>query len=187
MLSRLFRRAPQVADAYPLYAGAVAQARQPVFYARLGVPDTVDGRFDLVALHIFLILQRLKAEPDAAPFAQAVFDAMFADMDRNLREMGVGDLSVGKKVKAMAQGLYGRIAAYEAGLAAGEEALRAGVAAQSLRHPGARCRPLRGRSGGHGGLSAHLLARPGGPASGGAGAGAGGLCPPPGARPIAQD
>ena len=124
MLSRLFRRVPPVADAYPLYAGAVAQARQPVFYARLGVPDTVDGRFDLVALHVFLILQRLKAEPEAAPFAQAVFDAMFADMDRNLREMGVGDLSVGKKVKAMAQGLYGRIAAYEAGLAAGEEALR---------------------------------------------------------------
>jgi cytochrome b pre-mRNA-processing protein 3 len=124
MLSRLFRRVPPVADAYPLYAAAVAQARQPVFYARLSVPDTVDGRFELVALHVFLLLQRLKAEPEAAPFAQALFDTMFADMDRNLREMGVGDLSVGKKVKAMAQGLYGRIAAYETGLAADEAALR---------------------------------------------------------------
>lgn len=127
MLSRLFRRAPPVADAFPLYAAAVAQARQPVFYARLGVPDTVDGRFELVSLHVFLILQRLKAAAEAAPFAQAVFDTMFADMDRNLREMGVGDLSVGKKVKAMAQGLYGRIAAYEAGLADGEAGLHAAL------------------------------------------------------------
>src|SRR5262245_48094906 len=113
MLSRLFRRPAPVADPYPLYAAAIAQARQPVFYAGLRVPDTVDGRFELVALHVFLILQRLKSEPEATPFAQALFDTMFADMDRNLREMGVGDLSVGKKVKAMAQGLYGRIAAYE--------------------------------------------------------------------------
>ncbi len=67
MLSRLFRRAPHVADAFPLYTAAVAQARQPVFYTRLGVPDTVDGRFELVAVHVFLILQRLKAEPEAAP------------------------------------------------------------------------------------------------------------------------
>jgi cytochrome b pre-mRNA-processing protein 3 len=127
MLSRLFRRQAPVADPYPLYAAAIAQARQPVFYARLGVPDTVDGRFDMVALHVFLVLQRLKAEPEAAAFAQALFDTMFADMDRNLREMGVGDLSVGKKVKAMAQALYGRIAAYEAGMAADEETLQAAL------------------------------------------------------------
>jgi cytochrome b pre-mRNA-processing protein 3 len=127
MLSRLFRRQSAVADPYPLYAAAIAQSRQPVFYARLGVPDTVDGRFDMVALHVFLILRRLKAEPDAAAFAQALFDMMFADMDRNLREMGVGDLSVGKKVKAMAQGLYGRIAAYEAGMAADEASLQAAL------------------------------------------------------------
>src|SRR5262245_1412590 len=124
MLSRLFRRAPAVPDAAPLYAAAVAQARQPAFYAQQGVPDTVDGRFELVALHVFLVLQRLKAEPQAAPFAQGLFDTMFGDMDRNLREMGVGDLSVGKKVKAMAQGLYGRIAAYETGLTEGDAALQ---------------------------------------------------------------
>ena len=104
--------------AHRLYASVVAQARQPAFYTSFGVADTVDGRFDMVALHAYLVLRRLKmrSEP-AAKTAQAVFDAMFADMDRNLRERGVGDLGVGRRVKTMARAFYGRIAAYDEGLA----------------------------------------------------------------------
>jgi cytochrome b pre-mRNA-processing protein 3 len=92
-----------------LYAAAVAGARQPFFYAALGVPDTLDGRFDLIALHAFLLVHRLRDDPD---LAQAVFDAMFADMDRNLREIGVGDLSVGKRVRDMWEAFHGRSKVY---------------------------------------------------------------------------
>ncbi len=106
-----------------LYHAIVQQARQPGFYTNLGVPDTADGRFDMIALHAFLLLRRLKRDHGTTgAVAQAVFDTMFADMEHNLREMGVGDLAVGGRVKAMATGFYGRIAAYDAGLDAGEAA-----------------------------------------------------------------
>ncbi|MSO85136.1 MAG: ubiquinol-cytochrome C chaperone [Rhodospirillales bacterium] len=104
-----------------LYRAAVAAARAPGFYARHGVPDTPDGRFDMIALHVFLALRRLKREPDpasgaAVALAQALTDLMFADMDRNLREMGVGDLGVGKQVKGLAAAFRGRVVAYDAAL-----------------------------------------------------------------------
>lgn len=102
--------------AYALYQKAVAQARHPVFYTRAGVPDTLDGRFDMIALHVFLILHRLKQEKRNRRLSQALFDLMFADMDQSLREMGVGDLGVGRRVKTMAKAMYGRISAYEAAL-----------------------------------------------------------------------
>jgi cytochrome b pre-mRNA-processing protein 3 len=122
MLSKLFKRGegPETPAAL-MYRAVVDQARSARFYADFGVPDTVDGRFELIALHMFLVLHRLKTAP-AADLSQAVFDTMFADMDRSLREMGAGDLGVGRRVRAMAEGLYGRIAAYEAGLA-GEDPL----------------------------------------------------------------
>lgn len=129
----LFRSNPNRAAAQDLYAAIVAQARQPAFYAALGVPDTVDGRFEMVALHAFLVLRRLKETPaPGAALGQALFDAMFADMDRSLREMGVGDLGVGRRVKSMAEGFYGRIGAYDAALLlpaddALQEALRRNV------------------------------------------------------------
>lgn len=111
-----------------LYARIVAQARRPEFYAAAGVPDTVDGRFDMIALHMFLVLHRLKqVGQEAAETSQALFDTMFADMDRNLREMGAGDLGVGRRVRAMAEGLYGRVAAYEEGLAGDDVALAAAL------------------------------------------------------------
>ncbi len=117
VLGGLFKRDPQAARARALYQGIVAQARQPGFYRDCGVPDSVDGRFELIALHAFLVLHRLKSDPgDTGDLGQALFDIMFQDMDQSLRELGVGDLGVGPKVKRMAQGLYGRIAAYEAGL-----------------------------------------------------------------------
>lgn len=114
-LASLFRKTPEADSAERLYSAVVAQARRPEFYARLGVPDTVDGRFELIALHAFLVLRRLRADGEAVA-AQALFDRMFDDMDRSLREMGAGDLGVGRRVKAMAQAFYGRIVAYGAGL-----------------------------------------------------------------------
>ncbi len=102
---------------FELYCAAVAAARAPAFYAGLGVPDTLDGRFDLVGLHVFLLIRRLTALPQPGPtLAQAVFDAMFHDMDTTLRELGVGDMSVGKKVKVMWEAFHGRSAAYQAAL-----------------------------------------------------------------------
>ena len=104
VLGRLFKRERTEAPATLLYAKLVAQARQPEFYARCGVPDTVDGRFDLISLHLFLVLHRLKRDrPESADLAQAVFDLMFHDMDQSLREMGAGDLGVGRRVKVMIQ------------------------------------------------------------------------------------
>jgi cytochrome b pre-mRNA-processing protein 3 len=111
------------------YGRVVEQARQPVFFAEYGVPDTLDGRFELICLHAFLYLHRLKADrPQASPFSQCFFDRMFADFDRSLREMGVGDLSVGKHVKRMARAFYGRILSYESGLAGDDAALAAALA-----------------------------------------------------------
>jgi cytochrome b pre-mRNA-processing protein 3 len=111
------------------YRRVVEQARQPVFFAAIGVPDTLDGRFELICLHAFLYLHRLKSDrPRSGAVSQAFFDAMFADMDQGLREMGTGDLSVGRHVKRMAQGFYGRIRAYQAGLEQDDSALRAALA-----------------------------------------------------------
>jgi cytochrome b pre-mRNA-processing protein 3 len=110
------RRAVKEA-AHAAYVDLVARARSPAFYAEHGVPDTVDGRFEMIALHAFLVLYRLRGEAAGREFGQALHDVLFADMDRSLREMGTGDLSVGREVKRMAQSFYGRIAAYQSALA----------------------------------------------------------------------
>lgn len=131
----LFRRRPLRDSASALYLALVAQAREPVFYLAFGVPDTIDGRFDMIALHAFLLLRRLKAVGgDGKPveLGQEIFDLMFADMDRNLREMGVGDLGIAPKVKTMARAFYGRIAAYEAGLDAAELSVLADALKRNL-------------------------------------------------------
>ncbi len=122
-LRQLFRSRPEKTAGRRLYAAAVAQARQPAFYAEWGVPDTPTGRFDLIVLHVFLAMHRLKDDADGRPLAQSLCDAVVEDMDRNLREMGVGDLSVGKKVKRLMEGFYGRLGAYEEALQAGDEML----------------------------------------------------------------
>ena len=111
------RRRGPAEDAKRLYDAVVAGARRRGFYAAGGVPDTLDGRFELLALHAYLVLRRLKGESAAGEIGQALFDAMFLDMDESLREIGVGDLSVGRRVKQMAEAFYGRIAAYDEGLA----------------------------------------------------------------------
>jgi len=90
-----------------LYGAAVAAAREPWFYLSLGVPDTLDGRFDLIALHAFLLVHRLQDDSAPGPdLAQAVFDAMFSDMDNNLREIGVSDLYIAQNEKDQALESY---------------------------------------------------------------------------------
>jgi len=122
-------RRRSIRDAAALaYGRVVEQARQPVFFAGYGVPDTLDGRYELICLHAFLYLYRLKADrPRSTELSQAFFDAMFADLDRALREMGTGDLSVGKHVKRMARGFYGRIRAYQDGIESADSALAAAL------------------------------------------------------------
>jgi cytochrome b pre-mRNA-processing protein 3 len=130
MLDRWFARKPPDDRSGELYGRIVAQARRPEFYAGGGVPDSLDGRFEMLALHLFLVLHRLqreRADPACAALAQALVDRVAADLDANLREMGAGDLGVGRRVKRMAGALYGRIAAYEAGIDAGEEDLQAAI------------------------------------------------------------
>jgi cytochrome b pre-mRNA-processing protein 3 len=142
------RRGRHERPAYQLYCRLVAAARAPYFYTTLGVPDTLDGRFDLVGLYAALVIRRLQEEPAPGPaMAQAVFDAMFSDMDLNLREMGVSDLSVGKKVKQMWEAFHGRAAAYQAALAAGDAALLAEALGRNVwrgnAEPGAAARLAR--------------------------------------------
>ena len=131
-LSRILNRLSRRPDASQvLYERIVAAARQEVFYALWAVPDTVDGRFDMIALHLFLVLERLKGEgPAVEEFRQVLTDTFFQDMDRSLREMGVGDISVGKKVRKMAEAFYGRVQAYAEALSSGaglEDALRRNI------------------------------------------------------------
>jgi cytochrome b pre-mRNA-processing protein 3 len=124
-----FRRNPHRDAAERAYGLVVEQARRPAFFTALGVPDTLDGRFELICLHAFLYLHRLKAEgPAASALGQLFVDTMFADFDRSLREIGTGDLSVGRQVKRMAQAFYGRIRAYEDGLTGSDEELQAALA-----------------------------------------------------------
>ena len=127
------QRAAHERAGYELYGAAVAAAREPCLYTELGVPDTLDGRFDLVGLHVFLLIRRLTLlPPPGDALAQAVFDAMFADMDVNLREMGVGDLSVGKRVKAMWEALHGRAVAYQRAMDADDPVALAAALARNV-------------------------------------------------------
>ena len=116
-------RAPLQRTIEAIYGMIVTQARDPSFYRELGVPDTVNGRFDLLVLHLWMVLRRLRSIEGSAPLPQALFDRFCEDMDGNLREMGVGDLTVPKKMHAFGEAFYGRSAAYDAALASGGEAL----------------------------------------------------------------
>ena len=111
------RRNAERQGAERLYQALVKQARTPALYSELGVPDTPDGRFEMIALHVSLVLRRLRPEGAVGrAIGQELFDVMFVDMDSSLRELGVGDLSVGKYVKRLAGNLYARLAALDRGL-----------------------------------------------------------------------
>lgn len=123
MLNRIFGAGRDEQAGFALYTGLVTAAREPFHYARLGVPDTLDGRFDLIALYAGLTIRRLQRAGGRGPrVAQALFDAMFSDMDISLREMGVGDLGVPKRVREMWEAFHGRALAYGAALDAGDAA-----------------------------------------------------------------
>ncbi|WP_454916665.1 ubiquinol-cytochrome C chaperone family protein [Xanthobacter sediminis] len=120
--ARARSRAETRATIERLYGAIVAQSRRAAFYTDFGVPDTREGRFEMVLLHTILVCRRLKdGEAAARDLSQEVFDAFADDMDRTLREMGVGDLSVPKKMKKIGQAFYGRAAAYDTALAAADD------------------------------------------------------------------
>lgn len=111
-LKNLFSPAPFKHEAHAAYLRIVEQSRQPWFYKECGVADTLDGRFDVIVLHMFLVIRCLHKKNEAVEFIRALSELFFADMDRSLREMGVGDMGVGKRVKKMAEAFYGRLDAY---------------------------------------------------------------------------
>jgi len=129
MLNNLFRRPlmilkalfglekPHEETALNIYGAIVAQARQPYFYSDMKVTDTVEGRYDMIIMHAFLLFHRLKHEDEGVrQLGQTVFDTMFKDLDQSLREMGVGDMGVGPRIKKMAASFYGRVKAYDKAL-----------------------------------------------------------------------
>lgn len=109
MIFNLFRRQPTPYDVEDAYSSIVAQSRQVMFYTDCGVPDTVTGRFDMVSLHVALLLHRLRRDEQAKDFAQALVNYFFRDMDRSIRELGVTDIGVPKKVKTMGKMFYGLV------------------------------------------------------------------------------
>jgi cytochrome b pre-mRNA-processing protein 3 len=122
MILRRFRASSDARSIRDVYGMIVAQARLPALYRSYGVPDTVEGRFDLIVLHLVLMLARLEQDADAPrSFGQRLFDEFCRDLDDNLREMGVGDLAVPKRMRRFAEAFYGRQAAYLAALAAADE------------------------------------------------------------------
>jgi cytochrome b pre-mRNA-processing protein 3 len=106
-----------------IYGMIVTQAREPSFYRELTVPDTVNGRFDLLVLHLWMVLRRLKLLEGGSRLCQALFDRFCDDMDANLREMGVGDLTVPKRMQAFGEAFYGRTAAYDLAFSEGADPL----------------------------------------------------------------
>lgn len=133
LFSRLTEKGDRRTPAECLYAEAVRQARTAVFFGDGRIPDTVEGRFESLALHGFFILHRLKREGDVSrALSQQFFDVMFADIDRNLREIGIGDLAVGKRIKLLVENFYGRIKSYEDGLSGSPGALELSLARNLL-------------------------------------------------------
>ena len=126
------------------YCIIVDQSRNPSFYKELLVPDNIDGRFDVLTLHMFFIFSRLKKEEQkAAQFSQLLFDTMFVDMDQSLREMGVGDLSVGKRVKDMGKALLGRLEVYDRAFEGVDSEIEASIVRNIYRGDRTRLREVK--------------------------------------------
>lgn len=121
MIFNLFRKSEAPAAAHEAYRSIVAQSRQVRFYAEWGVPDTVTGRFDMISLHLALMLRRLKGDSLGRPFGQQLVEAFFRDMDESIRELGVTDLGVPGRIKKMGNAFYGLAEALDAPLAAGDQ------------------------------------------------------------------
>ena len=122
MIFPRFRRKSRDADTIStLYGMIVAQARLPVFYRDYAVADTVNGRFDLIILHLAMVLDRMSSEPALQALGQGIFDRFCRDMDHNLREMGVTDLKVPKEMRRIGEAFYGRSQVYRAAWTGGDE------------------------------------------------------------------
>jgi cytochrome b pre-mRNA-processing protein 3 len=131
LVSRLFAPRPAKLAGRALFERAAERARTPALYRDGGAPDTVEGRFECYALHVDLVLHRLKGQgPEAAEVGQALFDKFLDNLDEGLRDMGVGDLSVGKKMRKLGEAIYGRMKGYDA-------ALDAVLADAAISDPGA--------------------------------------------------
>ncbi|MEO1038053.1 MAG: ubiquinol-cytochrome C chaperone family protein [Pseudomonadota bacterium] len=133
MFQRWFKPDPMKRRGKALYEQVLEASRRPALFGEDGVPDTVDGRFDILSLHMILAIRRLnRAGSEGRALAQAGFDAMFKDMDEAVRNLGAGDMTVGKKIRKMAEAFYGRAQAYEAGLDAGEAQALAEVIGRNM-------------------------------------------------------
>jgi cytochrome b pre-mRNA-processing protein 3 len=136
MFTRLFKKDPMKVRAREAYDTLVRAARKPGLYGDAGAPDTVDGRFDMITAHAILLFRRLRGQGEAAAdLSQLVFDTMFDDFDAALREMGTGDLAVGKKIREMGEAFYGRAKAYEEALNTGDEDRLAAILERNLFAP----------------------------------------------------
>ena len=136
MLRRLLGLRPNanraVADA--VYARIVAAARQPEFYSDWDVPDTPLGRFEMLSLHVFLFMHRTRGGDQAlADLTQELTDEFFTDVDHSLRELGIGDMGISKRMKKLARMFYGRAEAYDAALRAGDAPALAAAFQRNLR------------------------------------------------------
>jgi len=135
MFSKLFKKRPEKLRAEALYNDVVQAARQPALYGEEGAPDTLQGRFEMILLHATLLIHELRTgdSEEGAALAQDVFDTMFDDFDAAMRELGLGDSAVGKKIRFMAEGFYGRASAYVDSLnKQGEDGLEAILARNVL-------------------------------------------------------
>jgi cytochrome b pre-mRNA-processing protein 3 len=127
------KRSPRAATIRSLYGVIVAQARRPAFYGDYGVADTPAGRFDMIVLHLVLVVRRLRGEP--APIralGQGVFDLFCRDMDHSFREMGIGDLAVPKHMRRVVEAFYGRVAAYDRAIEEADEDELAAALARNI-------------------------------------------------------
>lgn len=129
MVFSLFRRRNRSAEsvAHALYLKVCDAARQPALFQEGLVPDTVDGRFEAITLHTHLVLRLLSQSSAPPEVGQALFDTLFHDMDQSLREIGISDVVLGKEIKKMAEGFFGRAEAYELGLRGTDEDLAGAV------------------------------------------------------------
>lgn len=110
-------RSPSRGTIETIYGMIVTQAREPAFYQKLGVEDTVNGRFEMIVLHLWMVLRRAREDSENTAFVQMLFDHFCSDLDANLREMGVGDLAVPKRMQKFGEAFYGRAAAYDRAMA----------------------------------------------------------------------
>ncbi|RCS23111.1 ubiquinol-cytochrome C chaperone [Phyllobacterium salinisoli] len=136
MILNLFSRKSKANEAITLavYDAIVAAARQTRFYAQFHVPDTPLGRYEMLSLHVFLVMHRLKGDNAAlSAISQEIADEFFRDVDHSLRELGIGDQGVPKRMKKLARMFYGRVGAYEAAFAENDREAFAAALTRNVR------------------------------------------------------